>query len=473
MTRRSSLLILILALAGCSFLALCLGVGIAGYYVYSTNANPLAALNAPAATNRIVFVGNDFNIYLADPSSGATTGLTKDGGNDRVYNYPTWSPDNARLAFVGYTFENGAPKEGALYTISPTGENLTPLYKTAQNFPFYLYWSPDSRVVGFLANKDAQNIALNIARRDEPDSKQEIDFGTPFYWAWSPDSSQLFTHVGGTRSNREDARLGVLPFSGSETKRSLESAPGDFQAPQWSNTGTILYSAQDASSQVIALRTALDREPKKLVTYSGRASFALAPDANQVAYILTDTSAALPHLGAMRVVDATGENMRVISQEPTIAFLWSPDSSRLAYLTATVGENQSNFDFESPLPNFDSRVIDSNTLLATTQPETFFTARNPAQGGELRLQLHWHIWERATNTSHLVASFVPTSSFLSVVPYFDQYANSSTFWSPDSQSLVYTTRETASSGAVYIADATGKTSPRKIGEGVLAFWSWK
>ena len=477
MSTRSSVFVLIGALVSCFLLAVCVALVGGGYYFISTNTNPIASLslNAPAALNRIVFVGNDFNIYLADPSNGETTALTKDGGSDHAYNYPTWSPDNARLAFVGYTFENGNPKEGALYSISPNGENLTPLYKTAQNFPFYLYWSPDSRVVGFLANKDSQNIALNIARRDQADSKQEIDFGAPFYWAWSPDSSQLFTHVGGTRSNGNDARLALLPFSGTTTKRPLEAAPGDFQAPQWNSTGTILYSAEDGAAQAIALRAALDQEPKKLVTYNGRASFALAPDAKNVAYILTESAARLPHLGPLRVIDANAENLRVVSQDPTIAFLWSPDSSKLAYLTASVGDNQSNFNFDSLAPNLFARAnpTNANVLLATTQPEKFTTTLDHAQGGELRLQLHWHIWERATNTSRVIATFVPTISFLSVIPYFDQYANSSTFWSPDSQAFVYTARETETNGAVFVADAVGNNPPRKIGEGVIAYWSWR
>lgn len=463
MSNRNRVLVLLAALASCALLTVCVALGVGGYYFYINQGNPIAALNlnAPSAVNRIAFVGNDFNIYLADPNSGDTKALTKDGGADHAYNFPTWSPDDHRLAFVGYTFENGNPKEGALYTVSPSGEKLTSVFKTTNNYPFYLYWSPDSQSVGFLANKDSQDISLGIAHVDQADSMQEVDTGSPFYWAWSPDSSQLFTHVGGTRAESDSARLALLAPKGQDTPHPLSDAPGQFQAPQWSHTGKILFSTSDGSAQSIALSDASGKDPKKLVPYNGRASFALAPDEKQVAYILTDADTRLVNLGSLRVIDATGDNIKLVSEDPALAFLWSPDSSKLAYLTVTVGQNQSNWNFYSTPP------------IASTQPEKFLPAPDTNQGQQVQVQLHWHVWDRAANTSRIIATFVPTASFLNVLPYFDQYANSSTFWSPDSQALVYTARETDSSGGIYVADAVGDKPARKIGDGVIAFWSWK
>jgi Tol biopolymer transport system component len=462
MSNRHSALVLIAALASCFMIAACVALGIGGYLFYLSFGNSVAPFGAPSALNRVAFVGNDFNIYVADPVSGATTALTRDGGDEHAYNYPTWSPDNHRLAFVGYTFQDGNPKEGSLYTVAPDGARLTTLYKTESNFPFYLYWSPNSQIVSFLANKDAQTIALNIARTDQPDSKQEVDSGSPFYWAWSPDGSQMFTHVGGTRAEGNNARLALLTPQPNNAPQSLSAAPGTFQAPQWSRKGKVLYSTLNGSEQAIALSDAQGNEPKTLATYRGRASFALSPDDTSIAYLLTETPTRLAHFGPVRVVDATGENVRVVSQDPALAFLWSPDSAKLAYLTVDIYTNDSNFDLDSVSP-----------ARAATAPERFSALPRTDQEGEPRLLLHWHIWDRAANSSRIVASFTPTLSFLNVLPYFDQYANSSTFWSPDSRELVYTANEGTDRGAVYVADAVGSAPPRKIGEGVLAFWSWK
>jgi Tol biopolymer transport system component len=453
--------VLVGALASCLLLVVCVGLIGGGFYFFNSGINPLISFNTPSSLNRIVYVGTDSNIYVADPASGAATALTTDGGAEHAYNYPTWSPDSRRLAFVGYTFDNGTPKEGALYTVSPNGEKLTPVYKTSQNFPFYLYWSPDSQIISFLANNDSSSIALRVARTDEEDSMQEVDAGAPFYWAWAPDGSKMFTHVGGTRQENDDARLALLPFNANGTPESLEALPGQFQAPQWSRNGKLLYSQQDGAQQAIALGDALGQETQKLATYPGRASFALSPDASHVAYLLTDTQIRLPHFGLLRVMDANGENVRVVAQEPALAFLWSPDSTKLAFLTVSLDENQSNFKIGSP------------PRLAGLGPLTGSPAPNLYQGGEQAIQLNWRVWDRAGESSRTIASFAPTVSFLNVIPYFDQYANSSTYWSPDSQSLVYTSRESGTGGSVFVADVSGNSPPRKIGDGVIAYWSWK
>lgn len=462
MSRRNSIFVLVGALVGCLLLTVC-AVGIIGGFVYfNTKGNPLAALSAPAAVNQIAFVGNDFNIYVTDPAGGTKTALTQDGGSNHAYNYPTWSPDNHRLAFVGYTLQaNGTPQDGGLYTVAPTGQNLTPIFKTTQNFPFYLYWSPDSQVIGFLANKDSSQIALNIAHSDQPNSNQELDSGSPFYWAWAPDGSQMFTHVGGTRSDSGDARLALLAAQVKNSPQPLPAAPGEFQAPQWSRDGKILFSTLDNSQQIIELSDASGANLVKLASYTGRASFALSPDASAVAYLLTDAQTQLVNFGPLRIVDNKGANMQVVSAQPSLAFQWSPDSTKLAYLSVDLTNNQSNFNLTAPPP-----------AIASTAPEKFPATVNTDQGGNTQILLHWNIWDRTTGTSRVIATFVPTLSFLNIIPYFDQYANSTTFWSPDSKSFVYTANE-SSNGVVYIADAGGTNSPRKIAEGVIAFWSWK
>jgi Tol biopolymer transport system component len=465
MNSRSSIVVLAAAAAACMLIAVC-GALLAGGYWFFFTPGGLTALTTPPPVNRVVFVGNDSNIYVSDPTSGTTTAVTHDGGKQHAYNYPAWSPDSRRLAFVGYTLDGENLSEGSLFTAAPSGDKLTPVYKAPDHFPFYLYWSPDSQHVAFLADKEAGRLALNVAQTDAPDSTKELDTGAPLYWAWAPDSSQMFTHVGGTRADNSDARLALLPFGSNQSRHALDALPGSFQAPQWASSGSILYSAQDGDKQVIALSDAQGKETKKLVEYKGRASFALAPDGKMVAYLLTDAATQLPHFGPLRVVNVQDGKIHVVSQSPVLAFLWSPNSQKLAYLTVTLGNNSSpegptNFDVPSVQPEVASR-----------EPEKFSNAPSFNQSGQPRVQLHWQVWDSVAGGTRTVASFVPTTSFLNVIPYFDQYANSSTFWSPDSQFLVYTAR-TDERGDVWIADATGANPPRKIGEGVIAFWSWR
>ena len=456
MNSRSSVLVLGTALFSCFVIALCAALGIGGY-IFFTRGNSVTNFFMPAPANQIVLVGNDKNIHVIHPHNGDLTALTRDGGDTRRYNYPTWSPDNQRIAFVGYSLQDSTPTEGALYTISPRGENLTPVFKTQENFPFYLYWSPDSKYVGFLSNSDSNNFALSIAQTDRPDSTQVLDKGTPFYWAWSPDSAQVFTHVGGTRAENESARLAFLNLQNNASPQPLTDLPGAFQAPQWTPDGKILFSTRENNTQNIALADAQTKSTTKLAEYRGRASFALAPDGTRIAYLVTAGNLRVPNFGPVRVMNADGTNARLVSDENALAFEWSPDSKKIAFLTIEVNDNEQNRN-AAPL------------LVMNASGARAFA---PQYAQSARIQFAWKIWDSATDKIQIAASFVPTASFLNVLPYFDQYANSSTFWSPDSQALVYTTREQDDTGSVWIADITGKTLAQKIGDGVLAFWSWK
>lgn len=460
MSSRSRAVVFIAAIAACLVMAGCVSLLIGGYWLVTSGRT--FSLSAPEALNRIVYVGNDLNIYVASPVTGDKTQITHDGGDAHAYNYPAWSPDNRRLAFVGYTFQDGSPTEGTLYTTSPGGDRLTAIYHAKENFPFYLYWSPDSRVVGFLSNKTDQLLALRIARSDEQDSMQELDTGSPLYWAWSPDSSEMFTHVGGTRADSDEARLMLLPFRPTDPRHALTASPGEFQAPQWSRDGKLLFSTQKDSGGAVAISNAQGGEVKELFQYDGRVSFGLAPDGAQVAYIVTENDVRLTHYGVVHVMDTTGGAARFTSADRGLAFFWSPDGKQLAFLTASVDQNPSNFNGDA-----------APGSLASNAPHRFPGPSSPEQGGTTRVQLNWEVWDRATNSVRKIATFLPTASFLGMIPFFDQYANSATFWSPDSRAFVYTTRDNDTTASVWIADVTGQNAPRKVGEGSIAYWSWK
>src|SRR5512135_1335718 len=67
--------------------------------------NPFLAAKAPAPTpeapqGRIVYVGNDGNIYTTDRDGKQPSAITQDanlnpaaGQVARIYQYPTWAPD--------------------------------------------------------------------------------------------------------------------------------------------------------------------------------------------------------------------------------------------------------------------------------------------------------------------------------------------------------------------------------------------
>jgi Tol biopolymer transport system component len=455
MRNYSRLFILSAALGGCLVLLACLAtLGFAGYYVLSQG-NPVAVLSqglpfagfAPTALNRIVYVGNDANIYVVDPSGAHKTPLTKDGdgGTARGYDYPAWAPDDRHIAFVGVSFASGSATDATLYNVEPTGASLRSLYKSDQFLPFYLYWSPDSRYITFLTSKGPNSLALRVTDSEKENSMEELDSGAPLYFAWSPDSRRMLLHVGGTLQDSSDARLALLPFGSKAAAQSLASSPGAFTAPQWSPDGQrVLFSEVDGNQQAVAIANAQGSNPKTLFDYQGRIAFSWSPTGDRIAYIVTDPTLNLPNFGAVQVVAADGQNARAVSDDHALAFYWSPNSKRLAYLTVALPANGSS-----------RRAV------------------GPALQVNPQIQFQWKVKDFDTDKVTTLATFDPTESFVGTLPFFDQYARSATFWSPDSQQFVYSTADSTGAGSIWVADASGKTPPHQIGDGMIGFWSWK
>lgn len=447
MPKRSTLVILSSA-AGCVVLLLCIGVIALVGFIYLI---PRLTLFTPSQVDRIVYVDNDLNIQLVDAKGEQHVALTTDASESeqRLYMYPTWSPDSQRIAFIGV---NGSgSQDSVLYTVSSTGNNRATVFKSSTQVPFYLYWSPDSQQIGFLAQSNSE-MALMLGHADGKKDAQKLETGSPFYWAWSPDGQSLLLHIGGSHHDSEKARLALLHWQGANTSTALARGPSDFEAPQYSPDGSmILYAGTaDTSNDALYVADAQDTNAHVITKFSGRIAFAWAPAGKKIAWIVSDPDAGLPNLGTVFVSDADGKNSKAVTTEDALAFYWSPNSQQIAYLA---------------LPGTD------------TQSCAFNCTRAPGLAAPLTqgqaLHLRWRVTNLADGHTRTIATFAPTEEFVSVLPYFDQYARSTTFWSPDSQKFVYTQSESDSSGTVWVADTTGSAPPRKIGDGTLAVWSWK
>ncbi|HXQ37896.1 MAG TPA: hypothetical protein VN843_28070, partial [Anaerolineales bacterium] len=69
--------------------------------------------------------------------------------------------------------------------------------------------------------------------------------------------------------------------------------------------------------------------------------------------------------------------------------------------------------------------------------------------------------------------YQPTEQFANILPYFDQYHQSVTIWSPDNNNLVLSFVNNNGGSGIAIVAASGQLEPRLLAEGFLAFWSWK
>ena len=445
MSRKASLLAVGGAI-GCSLLLLCLLFGTLGALTYfsSGNGGPI---------NRIAYVDNDNNIQVVDAHGEHRVALTTDASQTvpRVYLFPTWAPNSQHIAFVGIS--GADTTTAALYSAPAAGGTPATVFKSTTQTPFYLYWSPDNQWIGFLAQTDTE-LSLMLGRGDGGAEARKLDTGSPFYWAWSPDSRALFLHVGGSTRDPGDARLALLGREGTGPPQALKNGPASFEAPHYSPDGSkILYAATNGpSDDALILADAQGGNPKPIATYQGSVAFAWSPDGKKIASLVTPADAGLPNLGPIWISDADGSNRQSLVTEDTLAFYWSPDSQQIAYLAfVPPGNSTSSIEGSS----------DSRTGLAVPSPQAS------------QIKLSWRVVNVADKREHSIAVFEPTQDFLQVLPYFDQYARSITFWSPDSKQFVYTQSDAGDATSVWVVDIAGTPAPQRIGDGALAVWSWK
>ncbi len=430
---------LIGAVLGCAVLLVCVCVAAAGgawLFARPTLAGlPGAAFLRPAAVNRIAYLGGDGNIYTISPDGSDQRALTTDGeaGNaaTRLYRFPTWSPDGRYVAFIDIKVAGGTT-DSQLVAAPAGGGNSQVLHQSGAAQPFYLYWSPDSRQVAFLESAGS-SLALRLAALGQGDASKLAN-GSPFYFVWSPDSRRMAFHIGGLRNPLSpDARVSLLEPGGSETGP-VDEPPALFLAPDWSPDGaSIIYARRTGAGSELVAADANGANGRVLLPFSGGVSFAWSPTGQQIAYILSEN----PELeglgqiayGKLGVVNPDGSGQRTLTEEDVLCFFWSPDGTKLAYITIA-NEDRS-------VPRLQLSVVDTAT-------------------GEKRTR----------------ALFTPASGYTSLIPYFDQYLRSIRVWSPDSASLVYTARDADGKAGLYVVDAAAG-EPKRIADGVQAIWSWQ
>ena len=354
--------------------------------------------------------------------------------NAVFYTWPTWSPDGQKIAVSRVTAQGTDSLSAEVYSITNTGQ-VTKLYQDppgvtpliAENTPHYMYWSPDSRHLTFLAN-GSPNLNLLVSSTDDPEQLLRIINGAPLYWAWASDSLSILLHVG------EQVLLLDLTTPAGPVELGARSTA--FRAPAWSSiSGQMAYidrSPQGRNTLLVADHNGENGQP---VANVGEATaFLWSPTGNSIAILDTDVPTN-PYYQALRLVDLESGTTRTLTDEQVVSFFWSPDGEKIAYVA------------------FDPVVR----------------------------QLSWKVLDPEQSQPRKLVDFLPSQDLFLMLAYFDQYAYSNSLWSPDSQSLVFAGRvapgaggddDTIAEDRVFIIDVDGPPSMQAIAEGSLAFWSW-
>jgi len=394
----------------------------------------------------IAYIGVDGNIYVADQAGGKKAQLTDDATDPAqqpsefsTYQLPAWSLDGNQLAFMSMrgTSEDSTAK---ILVANMETDAVNEIYSSKTEFPFYLLWSPDESNVSFLTTSTSgQALILQSAPAAGGGESTIIDTGSPYYWSWAPNGRILITHSGGAQNSTAPEHLAFIRLQDAnviETGLDVKLAP--FQALAWSPDGSriLLTRSEDGKNEVI-LTDGTGKYLKTLGDFTLNTAFGWSSDSRMVAFIDGTQTMNAGVIGALNVVDIETDK-KVSVGENVIAFYWSPDGKKIAYFVPFLNTPEGSSD-------------QSNR--------------------QLFLQLN--MLDVESGESKELFSYRPTEQFTSILPYFDQYHQSNTIWSPDNNNLVLSFLDNEGNPGIAIVAASGQLEPRLLAEGYLAFWSWK
>ena len=404
------------------------------------------------SVNRITYVnsaGDVFTIAGDGADRQQLTGGTQVGSGptgpfmaqtmdfNNFFAWPTWSPDGTKLAVSRV---RGLGDQDAEVTIqlldAVTGLSRT-LYETdfsglvADGSPHYLYWSPDSKSLSFLASTPT-GLSLFVTGIEPGDSPSALESGAPLYYSWSGDGASLVVHIG------DEVKL-YRDVSASVPSELLATARG-FRVPAFSPDGRSIAYVNQAESGSVLLVADLDDldNPTRVAEVGAFSAFMWSPDGMSLA-VADQAAGNAVAFERMRLISADGSAESTITEELLLAFYWSPDSSRVAWVG--LEREQRTFDWN----------------VATVSGD-------------------------GAGESRTLFNFNPSRDVFTMLSFFDQYAYSHSPWSPDSSHLVVAGTQTApferrnghtpTGARVFVLDALGSAPPQEIAEGTLAFWSW-
>lgn len=364
-----------------------------------------------------------------------------------VNRFPTWSPDASRLAWVSVRPDGDDPE-----IRSARFDGTAWLQQSTPTPPFLLSWDPTTTRIAALG-PGATGFELGVVDLAAPEpTYRPVDEGSPFWFSWSPDGDEFLVHASGIR-------LDIVPLDGSP--QILERVPGAFQTPQWMRGPVPLVYADTVDDEdflVVAGDQGAGR--RAIATYDGYLQFTVAATSGLIALQVLDPAVApVPETitagfqadTVVDVVDVIPRDQLTLmatfggdpiplhpdprsdrTEGPALAFVWSPDGSSLAWLIE----------------------VDPGSGCAT---ETAV--------------YEWRFW----TGSEIVDGprFVPSATFAcNYVPFFDQFEQSVSFWSPDNTRIVYAGTDPDSGARGIFTHRIGSVSaPVRLAEGELGVWS--
>lgn len=364
-----------------------------------------------------------------------------------TFQFPAWSPDGSHIAAVGASSKGGGIYVFAARAAADPPSDPVVIYQSADRRPFYLYWTPDSKQVTFLTT-EPDGLALRIAPADASAAAATVRAGAPMYWDFV-DSGRLLVHSG---ASGPDGFLAEVALSGgpiAETGRS----PGTFRAPAISSTGQYraYVAADEAFGQVVLESRGADRTSQ--ISVFGPAAFSFNPDISELAFIAPDhpPSGDVPlPIGPLRLVQPGNSNPTTLFPGSVVAFFWSPTGKQIAILRLENPDNVTQANRGDGVALARANIAAQGIAIGLSMRLAFVDVRTGSVSSE-----------RVVRLSDLFIN--------QVLPFFDQYARSHRFWSPDGAAIALPIVNQDGATQIVAIPADGSEA-RAVARAEMAFW---
>ena len=386
--------------------------------------------DAVQTVDRILVLSEAGDVFTVRPDGEGRLDLTSDATGARWRRQPVWSPTAERVAWVEIDGRSGVARS-ALVTARVDGSE--PTFASTDAPAFFTYWNPTGSMVAYLAPEAA---AIQFGVVDVTaggDVATPLAHGQPFYFSWAPDGSRVFGHIG-------PELLSYVSIDGSQSP--LVESGGVFLAPQWDlERDRLLYVVRTRTAQSLVVDEQDGSSIRELLSFEGAMRFSLSSNGRLLAYRVTDGNGedddgsssvvgagdvVQAITGALVIHDLVDDRPQPLTREPVIAFFWSPDGNSLLYMVPEQIDGQ--------------------------------------------MWLRWYVWDG--DRSLQLESFRPTLVYVrDYLPFFEQYAQALSPWSPDNSRFVYAGTDRRGESGIWVQAADGAVPPIFVAEGVFASWS--
>ena len=357
---------------------------------------------------------------LSVPGLRCTWPLASSGGDLVAFSgYAGGSNGSARLGLYVTHLDDQGP--GLIYANEPGTDGI------ADGTPHYLCWSPDGSKLAFIA-QTLQGLSLFVWDGASGGPPMHLLDGGPMYFSWSHTSDELFVHS----------------FTGHYLVRVASNSPPDqfpglstqYMSPSWDKTKRRISFFLDADQgrQRLVTIDLQDQAVKVQAEFPGIAAATWRPGAPQLGLVRAMIGSSGFYSG-LQIIDCETQEERQIVDDPVLAFYWSHDGYRVAYVTSSDGAE-----------------------------------------GSLRIGV---VDVEDGNIAYL-PDFRPSQEQLTSFMFFDQYAQSLPLWSPDDGAMLlfgelgyHMDRTPLNRGdaiGAFILDPDGVAELREIAAGFIGSW---